>query len=130
MDDNQKGLLYLLTAGIAVAAWYAYTNTPGKSGYIPPKQSGIMTMGMNTQALNMTKPGRYLDCNPDIHFWHPGMDPTSGDSAQPVMQPRLRYPSLPGGNISVVMHQGWSSLMEGAPAGNDWFLNPPEAAVL
>lgn len=118
----------LLAAGIGLAVFYAYNNTPGKSGYVPPRQSGIMTMGLNTQALNMTEPGSPLDCNPDIHFYSPGMDYRPSD--QPVVQSRLRYPALPGGNISVVMHQGWSSLMEGAPADNDWRLNPPEAAVI
>jgi hypothetical protein len=131
MNDQERGLMALLAAGIGLAVFYAYNNTPGKSGYVPPKQSGILTMSMGkTLADNMTGPGNALDMDPDIHFWHPGMDPCSDNSAQPVMQSRLRYPSLPGGNISVVMHQGWSSLMEGAPADNDWRINPPEAAVL
>jgi hypothetical protein len=85
-------------------------------------------MGLGVQAGMRVNAGTPLDTSHTNHGWHPGYDPDP--SAQPVTQSRVRYPAVPGGNISTVMHKGWSSVANSQPPGRDWWLNPPEAAVL
>lgn len=72
--------------------------------------------------------GTALDMRPEMHQWMPGYDPDP--SATPVVTMRQRYPAVPGGNISTVMHRGFSAFNNASPADNDWRVDPPEAAVL
>lgn len=85
-------------------------------------------MGLNVAAGMRVNAGTPLDCSYEIHGWHPGYDPDP--SCQPVTQSKHRYPAVPGGNISTVMHQGWSAMSGMSPSGDDWRLNPPEVAVI
>jgi hypothetical protein len=95
---------------------------------IPEVQTEAQVMGLGVQAGMRVNAGTPLDTQHHLHGWHPGYDPDP--SAQPVVEPRHRYPAVPGGNISTVMHNGWSRMSKAAPAGNDWRINPPEAAVI
>jgi hypothetical protein len=69
---------------------------------------------------------------PELHFWAPGFKGFVGD--EPGYQNQVttphRYPALPGGNISSVIHQGWGGFCRNQPGDNDWRCNPPEAAVI
>lgn len=85
-------------------------------------------MGMGITPDTPVRAGSPLDASHYIHGYHPGFDPDP--SAQPVVQSRVRYPAVPGGNLSTVMHKGWSSVNNDSPAGNDWLITPPEAAVI
>src|SRR5215469_15076612 len=130
MTANRKGACAVLLAGIALALYYATKNTPGDIK-VPENQRESQMMGMNVQAgQNYGTPGGPLDMSPDIHFWAPGWT-NSGRLVDdhPVVQTPHRYPAVPGGNLSTVMHHGWASLMENQPAERDWWLNPPELAV-
>jgi hypothetical protein len=95
---------------------------------VPSIQGEGQFQGMGIDSGVRFGEGTPLDMRPDVHQWHPGYDPDP--YSQPVMQSRHRYPVVPGGNISSVMHQGWSQFCQNSPADNDWRLNPPEAAVL
>jgi hypothetical protein len=123
------GKVVCILAGIGVIAliWYAMQLT-GDDGPVPEHQKEGQVMGLGLQPGQVLNAGTPLDTNHVDHGWHPGYDPDP--SAQPVTQSRHRYPAVPGGNISTVMHKGWSQAMLNAPAGNDWFRNPPEAAVI
>jgi hypothetical protein len=126
MNPNATTICVLGALGVVALIYVASQQTGSK--LVPQTQSEAQAMGLNVAPNMRVAAGTPLDLSPSIHFWHPGYDPDM--SAQPTMQPRHRYPALPGGNISNVMHMGWSSFWTNAPADNDWRLNPPEAAVL
>lgn len=126
---NSNELTLCILAGIGVAALIYYANQdPDSSKIVPQVQGEGQMMGLGLQATMRLNPGTPLDTNHEIHGWHPGYDPDP--TCQPVTQSKHRYPSVPGGNISTVMHQGWSALTLKAPAGNEWLVAPPETAVL
>ena len=118
-----------LFIGAAIAFYYA--NQSSGVSPVPEIQTEDQVMGMGVRAGISYNANTHLDMNPALHFWAPGFNenlvglpPSEGGT---VKTPH-RYPALPGGNISTVMHKGWSGLE--SPACNDWFRNPPEAAVL
>jgi hypothetical protein len=127
MKDEEKVLCILAAFGIA-SLIYVIQSRQDMDGPVPSSQKEGQAMGFGIQGDTKIAAGTPLDCSPEIHGWHPGYDPDS--SAQPTMITQHRYPAIPGGNMSTVMHKGWSSMIHDAPADNDWFLNPPEAAVL
>lgn len=127
MTPNETGVWVLAGIGLAALLYYA-TQQTGDSTPIPEAQGEAQVMGLGVQAGMKVAAGSPLDMDQKHHGWTPGYDPDP--TAQPVMQSRHRYPALPGGNISTVMHKGWSSACNDAPSGNDWRLNPPEAAVI
>lgn len=128
MANDGKVLLTVL-AGVGVIAllYYAQQQT-GEGQPVPQVQTEAQVMGLGVQAGMRVNAGTPLDTRHTNHGWHPGFDPDP--SAQPVVESKVRYPAIPGGNISTVMHNGWSQACKAAPAGNDWRLNPPEAAVI
>lgn len=123
------GIVLCVLAGIGVITliWYAQQD-PEASKIVPQMQGEGQVMGLGLQADTSLSSGTPLDMSQHLHGWHPGYDPDP--SAQPVTQSAHRYPAVPGGNISTVIHQGWGSLCNKAPAGNEWLIAPPEAAVL
>lgn len=126
-----KGTEYTIAAlaGLGIIfLLYLIAQQTGDAMPVPENQGEGQMMGMNIAAGMRVNAGTPLDTSYEIHGWHPGYDPDP--SCQPVTQSKVRYPAVPGGNISTVMHQGWSAMSDKAPAGNDWRLNPPEAAVL
>jgi hypothetical protein len=127
VQPNEVAVWTFAAIGVGALLWYAYS-MQDDNAYVPETQGELQVMGLGVQAGMRVNAGTPLDLSHEIHGWHPGYDPDP--SAQPVTQSRHRYPALPGGNISTVMHKGWSAACNDAPAGNDWRLNPPEAAVL
>jgi hypothetical protein len=122
-------VLFLLAGG---SLYFAVNASDNPS--VPSVQTESQLMGMGVKAglnFNTHNAGTMLDMSPALHFWAPGFEenlvglpPSQGGT---VKLPH-RYPVVPGGNISTVMHKGWSGLVE--PTCNMWFRNPPEAAVL
>lgn len=126
MNPNETALAVL--AGIGVASLiYAGTRMTGDN-IVPETQHDEDMIGLNVKSNLSLNVGTPLDMSHEIHGWHPGYDPDP--QAQPVTQSRHRYPSVPGGNLSTVMHKGWSTMNDSSPSGNDWRVDPPEAAVL
>jgi hypothetical protein len=129
MADKGTELTLCVLAGIGVVTLlYAISQKTDDSVYVPSNQKETQVLSLGNQAGMSVNAGTPLDTNHPDHFWHPGYDPDP--SAQPVTQSKHRYPALPGGNISTVIHRGWSSMTQKAPADWEWQLNPPEAAVI
>lgn len=126
MKGEEITLWVLAGIGVLSLAWMAQQQTQGSKA--PKVQSDEDVLGIGAQGSVMSKPGMPLDVRVDLHGWHPGYDPNP--HAVPVRQPRVRYPAVPGGNLSTVMHKGWSSCVNDAPFNNIWFNVPPEASVL
>jgi hypothetical protein len=127
MTPNEKVVVILGAIGAGVLGYMAFQQTGDK--YVPQIQGEGQAMGLGVQASMRVNAGTPLDMSPEIHFWEPGFHYDS-QAPQPTVQSRHRYPSIPGGNMSTVMHKGWSSMCDSAPAGNSWFNTPPEVAVL
>jgi hypothetical protein len=127
LSNKEMGLCAVFGFGIAVAVYIAACSTTDNSRPIPRTQGEGQVMGIGSQAGMSVNAGTPLDCRPETHFWSPGLDP--GATCQTVVTPH-RYPAIPGGNISTIMHKGWSAMNDSAPADGDWFRNPPEVAVL
>jgi hypothetical protein len=128
LSNKEIGMCAAGLFAIGVAIYIATTNTPENSKPIPSTQTEDQVMGIGTQAGMRVNAGTPLDCHPLTHFWSPGLDPDT-TACQAIATPH-RYPAIPGGNISTVMHKGWSAMNDSAPADGDWFRNPPEVAVL
>ncbi len=123
-------ILFLLAGG---AFYFAVNSSDGPSAPVPPYQYEAHTMGLNVQSgwgPSLAVDAQLPHPRQQVHFWIPGMDPCPGATKSMQYTPH-RYPALPGGNISTVMHQGIvPACRDNAPADNDWRLNPPEVAVL
>jgi len=125
-NPNETALCVLAGIGLAALIYYTYQQTGDIA--VPTQQKETQMMGVSVYDEEKLISGTPLDMSQHYHGWHPGYDPDS--TGQPVTQSKHRYPAVPGGNISSVMHQGWKGCVEKAPAGNDWFTTPPEAAVI
>lgn len=115
-------------AGLGVIALIYMAQQQNDSKIVPQVQSELQVMGLGVQAGMRINAGTPLDMSHHLHGWHPGYDPDP--TGQPVTQTPHRYPSVPGGNMSTVMHKGWQACISDSPAGNDWLITPPEAASL
>jgi hypothetical protein len=131
MNEKQTALCAIGIVAIGIAIYYANSQTSGNDTTgVPAVQGEGELMGMGVAAGLRLNAGTPLDMTPSVHFWAPGQNQRDANSPQPVVQSRHRYPLVPGGNVSTVMHRGWSAFTEGAPADNDWRINPPEVAVI
>lgn len=129
MKSSETVLWILAGIGVASLLWLAQQQTQDGIA-VPEVQDEAQLMGMGVGANLSLSTGTPLEIATTNHHhgWHPGYDPDPHGT--PVSQCNVRYPVVPGGNISTVMHKGWSRMTLDSPAGNDWRLNPPEAAVL
>lgn len=59
--------------------------------------------------------------NTGDHYFHPGY---VVDGQQQVFTPH-RYPTVSGGNITALIHQGFSAMSQPAPQDDDWLIEPP-----
>jgi hypothetical protein len=127
MTPERMGVTALIGVGALILIYIASQSTPDKV-IVPDVQTELQFMGMNINGALSYNPGTVLDTTFETHFWAPKTNPRDYTNA-PTVKSRCRYPVVPGGNASSVMHKGWGKFLEGAP-DNDWFFNPPEAAVL
>jgi hypothetical protein len=126
---NEKEITVWAIAGLGLAAILYMIQQQTNAVIVPGVQGEAQVMGLGVQASTSISAGTPLDMSHEHHGWHPGFDPDP--SSQPVTLSKHRYPAVPGGNISTVMHKGWSSCVHNAPGGeNNWFLTPPEAAII
>lgn len=127
MNSKEIGMCAVFVFAIGVAIYLANQSTDDNNRPIPAVQGEGQVMGMGVQAGMRVNAGTPLDCSHETHFWTPELD-VSNDCTPTVTTPH-RYPAIPGGNLSTVMHKGWSAFGDSAP-DNTWFTNPPEVAVL
>lgn len=59
--------------------------------------------------------------NTGDHYFHPGY--VVSDQQQ-IFTPH-RYPTVSGGNITALIHKGFSSMGQPAPQDDDWLIEPP-----
>lgn len=120
--------LTILSIGAIVFLYYAISSTPDDSAHVPQYQNEAQMMGLGiVDTLATLNPETMLDMRPSCHFWEPRQDPDPASTT--TVKTAHRYPVVPGGNLSTVMHKGWSQFCKSSP-DSDWFYNPPEAAVL
>lgn len=129
MNQHEIALLAILGLAAAGVLYFAVSLSPGDVG-VPQYQSEAQMMGLNVNAGIRLGKGTPLDLRPVVHFWDPDNNPRDANPPCGVVTTRHRYPSVPGGNISTIIHKGWSAMSDSAPAGNDWYQNPPSTAVL
>jgi hypothetical protein len=127
MNTNKIGICATFLFLIGLAIYFATRETPDNSRPVPAVQKEGQVMGIGVQAGMRVNAGTPLDCQVKTHFWTPGLD-VSNDCTPTVTTPH-RYPAIPGGNTSTIMHKGWSAFGDSTP-DNGWFLNPPEVAIL
>lgn len=128
MNSNERVIVILGAIGAAVILYMINEQTDPGYKPVPQNQKESQMEGLNANSTMPVEAGSPLDASISTHFWTPGYDDCN--PSQPTVVSKHRYPAVPGGNISNVMHNGWSSMLVNAPAGNDWFMNPPEASVL
>jgi hypothetical protein len=126
MTPERTGLCALVIVGAIIVLYFAYDSSG--DNVVPQVQTEAQFFGMNIDGALAINPGGPLDTRVSTHFWAPGTNPRDTTDA-PVVKSKVRYPVVPGGNVSSVMHKGWGSFLESAP-NNAWFFNPPEAAIL
>jgi hypothetical protein len=133
VDNGRITVIALLGLGAVVLFYYANQNDGGPTAPIPSIQTEaqVEALGVQSQyqsSLSIGSADMSTNYHPQVHFWVPGWDPAP--SATKTITTPHRYPAIPGGNMSTVMHKGWAAFTKCAPADNDWRLNPPEAAVI
>jgi hypothetical protein len=127
MNSKQIGICAVFLFGIGIAIYIANESTSDNNRPIPSTQGEAQVMGIGVQSAMRVNAGTPLDCHPNTHFWSPGLDPDPAGC--PTVVTPHRYPAIPGGNTSTVMHKGWSAFGDSAP-DNTWFYNPPEVAII
>jgi hypothetical protein len=127
MTPERTGVCALIGLG-AIILLYMANQSAGDKVAVPQIETQAQFLGMNIDGMLATNPGTPIDLRVETHFWSPSTNPRDATDS-PVVKSRCRYPVVPGGNISSVMHKGWGGFLKDSP-NNDWRLNPPEAAVL
>lgn len=128
---NQHELAGIVILGLAAMGvlYFAVNSTPNEDS-VPQFQTEAQMMGLNVNAGIRLGAGTALDLRPECHFWSPDTNPRDANPPCGVVMTPHRYPSVPGGNISTIIHKGWSAMSQDAPSGNSWFQDPPSVAVL
>jgi len=131
MDIKTHHVVCAVIGIAAIALFYYASQNDGSNTFVPQIQTEAQFKGLGVQVsdnLNYMYP---LSIGEGIqaHFWNPDTNPRDA-TEQSYCHTKHRYPVVPGGNVSTVIHKGWARMMESAPQGNNWFMNPPEAAVL
>jgi hypothetical protein len=126
MTPERAGVCAFIGLGAIILLYLAYSGS--SDNVVPQLQTEAQFLNMNIDGNLSINPGSPLDMRVSTHFWAPGTNPRDSTDA-PVVKSRVRYPVVPGGNLSSVMHKGWGGFCANAP-NDDWFRNPPEAAVL
>lgn len=128
MKDTEITITVIAGLGLLAIIYLINQNTGGIRP-TPERQTEAQFGGLAIPLDTNLASGTPLDTSNEHHGWHPGHDPVP--QAQPVTQSRHRYPAVPGGNISSIMHNGWGVCVNNMPGGErDWFLTPPEAAII
>lgn len=132
MNRNRVIALAILGLAAVILLYHTLNSEPGMGTPVPKYQDEAQTMGLSINSpfnasLNINP--TITNTRPQPHFWVPGLDPCP-ESTKSVQYTPHRYPALPGGNLSSVMHQGIVGACCNNAPDRDWYFNPPEAAVL
>jgi hypothetical protein len=122
LTPNYRGVLCLLGALTLLGFFVAYFNGGGKV----PRYEALpedMYEAVNHMVLVPVTAGDQCPDHPYQGGYHEYKQPP-WDCAKNVITPH-RYPSVSGGNISMILHRGWDSMMRPGPAAADWYDSPP-----
>lgn len=130
MTSERTGIIVLLGVAVLGMIYYANSQTPDNP-VVPEVQGEMQFLGVNVNGKLAYNTETALDMHAALatHFWAPGYNPRDGHDTSNCVYTPHRYPMVPGGNVSSVVHKGWGSFLQSSP-DNAWFYNPPEAAVL
>lgn len=129
MNEHRLGVGVVFLFVALVFVYYATSKTTDKGIPIPELETEAQFngLGLNSEFDLRYNPGSMLSSHPVNHNWDPMGD---GDSTSPSkVTTRVRYPIISGGNVSTLIHRGWSGFQNSSP-NKEWFYAPPEAAVL
>lgn len=136
MTDLSRKEWAWLAAGIAIvgAGLYAVNTriggpNTGPSGRAPREEAIapaviLGSSGSNMLGISNTGAMTYGSCL--SHLFHPFSDfghASPGSDYQHHV--RVRYPTVPGSNISTLIHYGYSPMLMPSARDYDWFTNPP-----
>jgi hypothetical protein len=115
-----RGALFIVAVIALMVAVWAYINGGGQK--TQNRFEVLDPLFESYQGLNalVNIPGDLVGDQSTGHEWRQ----PDWDCKKNVLTPH-RYPSVSGGNISTVIHEGWSSLMRPAPQDADWQDMPP-----
>jgi hypothetical protein len=128
MTPERMGVCALIGAGALILLYQANAASGQDKVIVPDVQTEAQFFGLNVNGNLSYNKGTPLDMGASAHLWEPKTNPRDYTNA-PTVKSRCRYPVVPGGNVSSVIHRGWGSFQGTAP-DNEWFFNPPEAAIL
>jgi hypothetical protein len=119
--DNTKVACAGIGAAILLIALYlAQQSTDDSLVSVPSEQTEAQFNTWGREFDGGINDGTPLDLTPSIHFFDEGWACPN----QQFVQSRHRYPLVSGGNISTVMHRGFSCLANQSP-DNYWRVTPP-----
>lgn len=113
LNEHELGVLIVGAVVIGILVYIAYD----KSEQVPqPRYTGTLpTVGLSVMDRAIDK----LDTGD--HYFHPAFC-IPGQTQ--IFTPH-RYPTISGGNITTLIHQGMDALRRPAPQDNDWIQRPP-----
>lgn len=103
--------------------------------------TSVMLLRRAHETSGGTQPRYETKAMMEFPVWHPG-DPCGGvqhhsghewharETGHGHVATRHRYPVRIGGNVTGVMHHGFSSLARPAPQDGDWIYNPPSVEAV
>jgi hypothetical protein len=119
--DKNRTTLLVLGAGVVLIVLYLAQQSSGDSLLgVPAVETEEQFSGLAAGIENRVSPGSMLDMSTDIHFYVPGYNCPE----QSTIYTRHRYPLVPGGNISTIIHRGFDAFKLGSP-DNTWRVQPP-----
>lgn len=113
VNSKDMGLMLVGAAFVFVLAYMAYDKSvTGQPRYV--SNTGFTT-GFNVldTAIDALDTGE--------HYFHPAYCVPG----QTQIFTQHKYPTVSGGNITTLIHQGLDSLNVPAPQDNDWIIRPP-----
>jgi hypothetical protein len=120
LSAHDWGMIAVGGALVAVIAGIAYQ---GSGDYpVPEVETEAQFRGFGIGIGGSLNAGTNLSLDPLIHHYHPGLDPEP--DAQKLRTLPIRYPLVPGGNVSTVIHRGMDAMNNGSP-DNCWREFPP-----
>lgn len=112
LDRKEWTILAVGAAFVALAVYVGYNRTQNKGQ--PRYESGTgVNVATGLSVVDQLDTGN--------HYFHPAYC-VPGQTQ--IFTPH-RYPSVSGGNISTLIHQGMDALRRQAPQDADWFERPP-----
>jgi hypothetical protein len=115
--------LCVIAGGAAITVLIAYLGMRkvDTNGQTQPRYEGEAVMAGLSGAMSV-----FDHLNEGDHYFHPGY---CVDNQTQVFIPH-RYPTISGGNITALIHNGFDAMRRQAPQDADWMNSPPGSEVV